>query len=71
MAMNGTADPGDWGEAENVVSDAYFPHDLSPLSASSEPCLSLRATRIGPLRLARIGWEQRFPWTPSIPADTR
>lgn len=56
MAMNGTADPGDWGEAENVVSDAYFPHDLSPLSAGSEPCLSLRATRIGPLRLARIGW---------------
>nr|WP_241565893.1 AraC family transcriptional regulator [Prescottella agglutinans] len=56
MAMNGTADPGDWGTAENVVSDAYFPHDLSPLSAGSEPRLNLRATTIGPLRLARIGW---------------
>ena len=32
----GTA-PRDWDEAENVVSNAYFPHDLMPLSAGSEP----------------------------------
>lgn len=54
--MSATADPGDWGEAENVVSDAYFPHDLTPLSASSEPRLDVRAMQIGPLRVARIGW---------------
>lgn len=56
MATNGAADPGDWGEVEHVVSDAYFPHDLSPLSAGSDPHLNLQATRIGPLRLARICW---------------
>ncbi|MGO4204302.1 AraC family transcriptional regulator [Rhodococcus sp. TAF43] len=54
--MNVAADPGDWDEAENVVSNAYFPHDLMPLSAGSEPHLNVRAMQIGPLRLARIGW---------------
>lgn len=54
--MNGSAEPRDWGEAENVVSDAYFPHELTPLSAGTEPCVNLRAMQIGPLRLARIGW---------------
>lgn len=56
MAMNVTADSGDWGAAENVVSDAYFPHDLTPLSVDSEPHVNVRAVQIGPLRLARIGW---------------
>ncbi|CAM3185257.1 AraC family transcriptional regulator [Prescottella defluvii] len=54
--MSATADPGDWSEAENVVSDAYFPHDLTPLSAGSEPHLDVRAMQIGQLRVARIGW---------------
>ncbi|MDH6283021.1 AraC-like DNA-binding protein [Prescottella agglutinans] len=56
MAMDVTADPGDWDAAENVVSDAYFPHELTPLSVGSEPHVNVRSMQIGPLRLARIGW---------------
>ncbi|QBJ97761.1 AraC family transcriptional regulator [Rhodococcus sp. ABRD24] len=54
--MNVTVDPSDWDEAEDVVSDAYFPHDLTPVSADSEPNVNVRAMQLGSLRLARIGW---------------
>lgn len=53
--MAGT-DVGDWHEAEHVVSDAYFPHVLTPLTAGSEPRLQVRALQLGALRLTRIGW---------------
>ncbi|MGX7732761.1 AraC family transcriptional regulator [Rhodococcus sp. 2H158] len=54
--MRSTPDPADWGEAEHVVSDAYFPHTLAPLAAGTEPHVDVRALQLGPLRLARIGW---------------
>ncbi|MFF0814634.1 AraC family transcriptional regulator [Rhodococcus sp. NPDC003318] len=53
MVVTGT---GDWHEAEHVVSDAYFPHVLTPLTAGSEPHLQVRALPLGALRLTRIGW---------------
>ncbi|GAA4490392.1 hypothetical protein GCM10023094_53600 [Rhodococcus olei] len=55
-ATDTAAGPGDWGEAEHAVSDAYFPHVLTPLAAGSEPHLDVRALQLGELRLARIGW---------------
>ncbi|MCX5044152.1 AraC family transcriptional regulator [Aldersonia sp. NBC_00410] len=46
----------DWEAAEHAVSDAYFPHVLRPIEAGTSPSLNVRATQLGALRLARIGW---------------
>ncbi|KOS55639.1 AraC family transcriptional regulator [Rhodococcus rhodochrous] len=54
--MVSTPEPADWDEAEHVVSDAYFPHTLTPLARGSEPHVNVRSLQLGPLRLARIGW---------------
>ncbi|WP_305093768.1 AraC family transcriptional regulator [Prescottella sp. R16] len=56
MSTGVAVGPDDWGEAENAVSAAYFAHELTPLTAGSEPRLNVRATQIGALRLTRIGW---------------
>lgn len=55
MAEDSTRHPSDWGEVEEVVSHAYFSHDLTPLE-KAEPRLNLRTLPLGPIRLARIGW---------------
>lgn len=55
MAEDSTRHPSDWDEVEEVVSHAYFSHDLTPLE-KVEPRLNLRTLPLGPIRLARIGW---------------
>ncbi|AWK74753.1 AraC family transcriptional regulator [Rhodococcus oxybenzonivorans] len=46
----------DWDEVHEVVADAYFPHDLRPLSRDDAARSSLESTELGPSRLARIGF---------------
>lgn len=55
MAMEPTLGPVDWEEVEEVVSNAYFEHELTPLDDVA-PSLRLRTLPLGPIRLARIGW---------------
>ncbi|RPA12245.1 AraC family transcriptional regulator [Gordonia sp. OPL2] len=50
-------DDPDWDAASHAVSDAYFPHSLSPReSQSSAVDADVAVTVVGPLRIARIGW---------------
>ncbi|POX42555.1 AraC family transcriptional regulator [Streptomyces sp. Ru73] len=51
-----TTTTGDWDEAAEVVTSAYFPHELTALSRGPELNLSLHTTDLGPLTLGRIGW---------------
>ncbi|UZF44848.1 AraC family transcriptional regulator [Rhodococcus rhodochrous] len=53
--MEPTPGPVDWEEVEEVVSNAYFEHELTPLDDVA-PSLRLRTLPLGPIRLARIGW---------------
>lgn len=46
----------DWDEASHAVSDAYFPHQVRPLAASSRPRSDVSVSVYGPLRIARIDW---------------
>ncbi|MFW0784305.1 AraC family transcriptional regulator [Gordonia sp. CPCC 206044] len=47
----------DWDAASDAVSDAYFPHTLSPRVAGSTAAdVDVGVTVLGPLRIARIGW---------------
>ncbi len=47
----------DWDAASSAVSEAYFPHVLSPREAGSTAAeADLGVTVLGPLRIARIGW---------------
>ncbi|MGV9714292.1 AraC family transcriptional regulator [Gordonia sp. NPDC003424] len=47
----------EWEAASDAVSDAYFPHTLTPLDGrSSADDADLAVTVLGPLRIARIGW---------------
>lgn len=55
MMVEPTPDASDWVEAEEVVSHAYFAHELTPLDDAA-PSLRLRTLPLGPIRLARIGW---------------
>lgn len=51
--------PGDpeWEAASAAVSDAYFPHELSPRDAGGNALdVDVAVTVLGPLRIARIGW---------------
>ncbi|MEE2032795.1 AraC family transcriptional regulator [Rhodococcus chondri] len=50
-----TPAPSGWAEAAEVVSHAYFMHDLKPLR-NTAPSLNLRTLPLGSVRLARIGW---------------
>lgn len=56
MAIGHIPNPRDWDEAERVVSDAYFPHDLQPIESGTHPALRVRTLPLGPLRITRIGW---------------
>ena len=53
--MIGTA-PRDWDEACHAVSDAYFPHTLTPLSRHAASGVGVCTTELGPLRIAHIRW---------------
>ncbi len=53
--MIGTA-PRDWDEACHAVSDAYFPHSLTPLSRHAASGVGVCTTELGPLRIAHIRW---------------
>lgn len=55
MTAEATPNPAEWGEAEEVVSHAYFEHELTPLDRTA-PTLELRSLPLGPVRLTRIGW---------------
>ncbi|MBA4021596.1 MAG: AraC family transcriptional regulator [Gordonia sp.] len=47
----------DWEEASEEVSDAYFPHVLTPLSrGSNAEDVVVNTVDLGPVRIARIGW---------------
>lgn len=46
----------DWDEVHEVVADAYFPHELRPLSRDTAARSSLESSQMGPSRLARIGF---------------
>ncbi|WP_411863235.1 AraC family transcriptional regulator [Tsukamurella tyrosinosolvens] len=52
----GAAGPSDWDEARDVVSDAYFPHDLVPLTRATTDNVSVDSVTLGPVRIAHIGW---------------
>ena len=46
----------DWDEVREVVTDAYFPHQLTPLTPGSAARSSLEWAPLGASRLARIGF---------------
>lgn len=48
--------PQDWDEACHAVSDAYFPHTLTPLSKDDATHTFVNAVELGPVVLAKIGW---------------
>jgi AraC-like DNA-binding protein len=48
--------PLDWDEASHAVSDAYFPHELHPLTHSTAANVAVDSLTIGPVRIAHIGW---------------
>lgn len=57
--MRGRADGAvftDWDEVHEVVTDAYFPHQLTPLTSGSAARSSLEWAQLGASRLARIGF---------------
>lgn len=48
--------PSDWDEASHAVSEAYFPHELRPLSVSNASKAAVDGVHIGPIRIAHITW---------------
>lgn len=50
------AAPRDWGQASRVVAQAYFPHELRPVSGAHEPRLTLRTLDLGPVLIGHVGW---------------
>lgn len=48
--------PRDWGQASNVVAQAYFPHELRLLGGTHEPRLTLRTLDLGPVLIGHVGW---------------
>nr|WP_296775776.1 AraC family transcriptional regulator [Rhodococcus sp. (in: high G+C Gram-positive bacteria)] len=49
-------DSADWDVASDTVSDAYFPHRLSPLTRSGAAHVHVDSVEMGALRIAHIGW---------------
>ena len=46
----------DWDEVHQVAADAYFPHQLTPLTRGSAARSSLESARLGASRVARLGF---------------
>ncbi|WP_020106760.1 AraC family transcriptional regulator [Nocardia sp. 348MFTsu5.1] len=46
----------DWDEVHEVVADAYFPHELRPISRDDATRYRLKSSPVGPAVLARIGF---------------
>ncbi|GES40616.1 transcriptional regulator, AraC family [Rhodococcus aetherivorans] len=47
---------GDWDAASRAVADAYFPHELTDLSGTDRPKLSLTTVDLGGVTLGRLHW---------------
>lgn len=56
MPAPGVADPLDWDEASRAVGDAYFPHELHPLTRSTAANVMFESAEIGPVRIMHLGW---------------
>jgi AraC-like DNA-binding protein len=56
MSAPAVSDPQDWDEASHAVADAYFPHELHPLTRSTAENVAVDSVAIGPVRVAHIGW---------------
>jgi AraC-like DNA-binding protein len=54
-ARRGAA-PRDWSQASREVAEAYFPHELRPLSGGRDPRLTLRTLDLGPVLIGHVGW---------------
>jgi AraC-like DNA-binding protein len=46
----------DWDEVSHTVADAYFPHELHPLTRSTAENVVVDSVGIGPVRIAHIGF---------------
>jgi AraC-like DNA-binding protein len=56
MSASAVSDPLDWDQASHAVADAYFPHELHPLTRSTAANVLVDSVDIGPVRIAHIGW---------------
>jgi AraC-like DNA-binding protein len=56
MSAPAASDSLDWDEASHAVADAYFPHELHPLTRSTAAKVVVDSVGIGPVRIAHIGW---------------
>jgi hypothetical protein len=56
MPAPAASDSLDWDEASHAVADAYFPHELHPLTRSTAANVVVDSVGIGPVRIAHIGW---------------
>jgi AraC-like DNA-binding protein len=56
MPAPGVADPLDWDEASRAIGDAYFPHELHPLTQSTAANVVFESAEIGPVRIIHLGW---------------
>lgn len=56
MPAPGVSDPLDWDEASRAVADAYFPHELHPLTRSTAANVVVEGAEIGPVRIIHLGW---------------
>src|ERR1700744_3062164 len=56
MPAPGVSNPLDWDEASRAVSDAYFPHELHPLTRSTAANVVAESAEIGAVRIMLLGW---------------
>jgi AraC-like DNA-binding protein len=56
MSARAASDALDWDEASHAVADAYFPHELHPLTRSTAKNVTVDSVVIGSVRVAHIGW---------------
>jgi AraC-like DNA-binding protein len=56
MSAPAASDSLDWDEASHSVADAYFPHELHPLTRSTAKNVVLDSVSVGAVRVAHIGW---------------
>jgi hypothetical protein len=56
MPVPGVSDPLDWDEASHAVADAYFAHELHPLTRSTAANVIVEGAEIGPVRIVHLGW---------------